>query len=315
MGSVGCSESIVDVDLTQPSQAPAKTGIVPGFALMKTKVFQQQDLTVCKLFDLFFDFRTDAVRGKGYRLTEKFRKLFCDRIQAHGFNGLSIRPAEVGHEYGPTPLFDYPSDSGQRCLNSSRIDDVPILVEGNIEIGAHQNPAPLKFKIFNELPSFHQTGDCGFRDGFVSLRRNMRSWTHRQPKLSSDMYKGPKRESSILVIVYRVTSRNPLNGPSDPTWFITGDSPIADLLTEHILADLARGGFGKFLENHRFRDFESCQMITAEFDQILFTDTTSLLKAHEGTGRFPPSARLVVPPRLFPEPLDADIACSRFQPS
>ena len=83
MGSVGRSESVVDVDVAETCELLGDVAVVGLFAAVEAEVFEQQDVTLRKPGGKALYFFPKAIRSDSYLTAQEFSKPSRDRAELH----------------------------------------------------------------------------------------------------------------------------------------------------------------------------------------------------------------------------------------
>ena len=119
---------------------------------MEAEVFEQERLALFQLAGHFFGFYSDTIGAEahvfaaGEFFVEQHAEAFGYRLQAHLGIGFAFRAAKMGGENQARTMPQGVFDSGQGLANASVVHD-PAIVEGNVEIHAHENSVVVERKI------------------------------------------------------------------------------------------------------------------------------------------------------------------------
>ena len=97
MCPVGCSECVVDIDVTVGGELLGELGVVGLFIRIEPAVLEQKDLTGLEGLDFLLHFGSDDIRSDLDGLSEKLLELLSNRNHGEVRILLSLRAAEVAH--------------------------------------------------------------------------------------------------------------------------------------------------------------------------------------------------------------------------
>jgi hypothetical protein len=139
MGAMRRAEGIVDVQIGQRGELPAKGGIVLFLAGVETHVLQQQDVAILQPGGQLFDFATDAIPGHGDWFAEELRQVRRHRGQTVFGVRRRFRTAEMRSENQSTTLLEDIAECWQRGGNAGVVGNPALVVEGDVEIDPAKN--------------------------------------------------------------------------------------------------------------------------------------------------------------------------------
>ena len=139
VGTMRGTERVVHVDLGERGKLLRKLRHVLFFFRMEAQVFEQQHVAVLERLGRGFRFRADAIGREGHGLAEQLRQARGGRFQTHFGIHLALGPAQVRSQNQPAAALQDVLNGGQRGLDARVIGDFAGVVQGYIEIHAHEN--------------------------------------------------------------------------------------------------------------------------------------------------------------------------------
>ena len=149
VGTVGGTESVVDVDVTELGERGAElldllrvglnllAGLVGALALLLNvvaEVLEEEDLAVLGISNSLLGFGANGVGKELNVLAEQLGDLSSNRLERVLGNGLAVGSAHVGHEdYGLGLLLDSVLDGGEGSDDSLVVGD-PVAIHGDVEV-------------------------------------------------------------------------------------------------------------------------------------------------------------------------------------
>ena len=134
------AERVVDVEVAELGERARQALVVRLFAAEKARVLEQQDLAVCQVVR-----RLDALRRcRCSRRTRPCVPAAARRAaRATGSQRilrlrLALRPAEVRQQDDARAAIEQELDRRQRRADARVVGDVPVVVERDVEVDAHE---------------------------------------------------------------------------------------------------------------------------------------------------------------------------------
>ena len=151
MRPVRCTKCVVDIDIRQGSKLLGKFGVVFLFLRIEAGIFEKHDVAGLHRGARLFDFRAYAVVHERDGLAE----LFGERLR-HGREGklgvgLALRAAEVAREDDHRALVNEVFYGRQSSDDAGVVADFALVVEGNVEVHAHEDFFALEVYILYSL--------------------------------------------------------------------------------------------------------------------------------------------------------------------
>mmetsp|Transcript_21550 Transcript_21550/g.42796 ORF Transcript_21550/g.42796 Transcript_21550/m.42796 type:complete len:307 (-) Transcript_21550:36-956(-) len=133
----------------------AAVGVINALSLLllvEAQILQKNDRSRGGISAGCFHLCTNTVGQEGHRLAQKLLKLLADNSQGHGGHLLAIGAAEMGHEdNGLGSAVKGMLDGGECSDNALGVGDRTTLVEGHVEVNAHQNAFALDINVRKAL--------------------------------------------------------------------------------------------------------------------------------------------------------------------
>jgi len=156
---------LTDVDISELGQALAELldlGLVgldlvavgiDALALlldMEAQVLQEDHVTLAGIVDQLLHFRAHRVGGNGDFLSQKLLQLWHYGLEAVLGVHLPIRASQVGHEDDHLgAVVKSILDGGDSTRNALRVGYLLVLVEGDVEVDADQNPLVVEVNVLD----------------------------------------------------------------------------------------------------------------------------------------------------------------------
>ena len=155
------AEGVVDVDIGEARQFPGEFLVVFLLSGIEPEVLQHDNVARLHGIDGFLDLRPDDVLRQGHVLAKQPRESLGHGGQAHLFDELAFRPAEVGGDDDLGVFIEGVVDGGQYGTDSRVIGDVLVAVEGDVEVEPEQHPFPFQIHLIDIFHSFTSGGFVG----------------------------------------------------------------------------------------------------------------------------------------------------------
>ena len=139
VSSVGGAESVIHIHIGIGSQLLGKGRIILFLFLMETDIFQHDDLTGLDSGAQAVGILPDHIVGQSHRHFQQLGQAVGHRLQ--GILGviLALGAPQMGYDDDSGTAGDQIAQGGQSPLNASFIGQMPILVNGGVEIAADQH--------------------------------------------------------------------------------------------------------------------------------------------------------------------------------
>ncbi len=136
-------EGVVYKDIAQRREEFAEAVIIFFFFRVKSYVFKQYDLALFQPVNNAFYAVADGRIDETNVLFQQFRQALCDWSEAHFWNNLAIRPAEVRNQYELCPLFNAVLYCRQCCGNAGVVGNVHFFIVRDVVIYPYYSPFAL----------------------------------------------------------------------------------------------------------------------------------------------------------------------------
>ncbi len=129
-------EGIIDVEVAERREFTSESDVVGLLGRMEAEILQQPDITVGELGHHRLGRRADAIGGESDRLAaQRGLQRRRERRQGQFRRGLSVGPAEMGHDDDPRTGTAQLMDRRCQPVDAGRVRH-PAIAHGNVEIGA-----------------------------------------------------------------------------------------------------------------------------------------------------------------------------------
>lgn len=153
VGTVGSTESVVDVEVEGGSKLLNETGLVLGLLLVETSVFKHDDISLLSLVDDLGDFVSNAVGGKSHLLSEEFTHTLGARAKGELVFGSILRTSQVRADSDDGTLVLQVLNGGDRRADTGIVGDL-LSVKGDVDVATNENLLSFQFgfrKVFDGL--------------------------------------------------------------------------------------------------------------------------------------------------------------------
>ena len=196
VGAMGGAERVVHVNLGERGQLLRKLRHILLFFRVKAQVLEQQHFAVFESLGRGFRFRPNAIGHKSDGLAQYLRQARGRRLQAHFGIHFALGTPQVRRQNQTAAAFQNVLNRGQRRLDAGIVGDFSGLVEGHIEIDAHEDA----FAFYIEVTNRKFWHGYDLRMNVIQRAQRTRKAESRRRQLA---YEGRKRSglSSILPII------------------------------------------------------------------------------------------------------------------
>jgi len=149
VSAMGGAESVADVNLTAVGEAAGELIVIGLLPFMEAEILQEKDLARSQLVDLPLHLLPDTVVDEKDPGVQKPLQPFSHHRQRVPGIRLPVGTAEVGGDDDAALLVDEVVYRRQRRPDADVIGNVPLLVEGYIEIDPHEDTLPRKRNVFD----------------------------------------------------------------------------------------------------------------------------------------------------------------------
>ncbi len=170
------AKGIIHINVGLSRQQLGKPVVIVRFLRVKPKVLKQQDVSGLHFGHEPLHLRTDAVGREAHLLAQQSPQAFGHGSEAELGNHLSPRSSEVRAENDFCALIDGVIDRGQGGPDPRVIQNIQILIQGNIKIGPDKDALSLDGNILDGQfvhvhgGSFQEPDTCLFEMNLMRSR-------------------------------------------------------------------------------------------------------------------------------------------------